>query len=147
MPIQELSCPSHQVVSRTSADGRAEVTLADSERFSGNRDFILRYRLSGQKIAPGLLLHRGDGENFFLLMAQPPQKLAAADMPPREYIFVVDVSGSMNGFPLDTAKSLMGDLVNGLRSSDTFNIVVFAESAAAFEDLTLRPRSPAASSC
>lgn len=134
MPIQELSCPSHQVVSRISADGRAEVTLADSERFSGNRDFILRYRLSGQKIAPGLLLHRGDGENFFLLMAQPPQKLAAADMPPREYIFVVDVSGSMNGFPLDTAKGLMGDLVNGLRSSDTFNIVVFADGSETFRE-------------
>ena len=27
--------------------GRAEMALADSERFSGNRDFILRYRLAG----------------------------------------------------------------------------------------------------
>jgi Ca-activated chloride channel family protein len=132
MPIQELSSPSHQVVSRTSVDGRAEVRLADSERFSGNRDFILRYRLSGQKIASGLLLHRGHGENFFLLMAQPPQKLAAENLPPREYIFVVDVSGSMHGFPLDTAKRLMGDLVNGLRPSDAFNIVVFADGSETF---------------
>ena len=132
IPIQELSSPSHQIVSRTSADGRAEVTLADSERFSGNRDFILRYGLSGQKIESGLLLYRGGGENFFLLMAQPPQKVAPADLPPREYIFVVDVSGSMNGFPLDTAKKLMGDLVNGLRPADTFNIVVFADGSQAF---------------
>jgi Ca-activated chloride channel family protein len=132
MPIHELSSPSHQVVSRTTADGRAEIALADSERFSGNRDFMLRYRLSGQKIASGLLLHRGDGENFFLLMAQPPQKPAEQDLPPREYVFVVDVSGSMNGFPLDTAKKLMGDLVNGLRPSDTFNILVFADGSETF---------------
>jgi Ca-activated chloride channel family protein len=28
------------------------------------------------------------------------------DIPPREYIFVVDVSGSMDGFPLQTSKQL-----------------------------------------
>ena len=53
-------------------------------------------------------------------------------MPPREYIFVLDVSGSMHGFPLDTAKKLMGDLVNVLRPSDTFNIVVFADGSDTF---------------
>ncbi len=132
MPIQELSSPSHHIVSGTNAGGNAEVTLADSERFSGNRDFILRYRLSGQKIGSGLLLYRGASENFFLLMAQPPKKVTPADLPPREYIFVVDVSGSMNGYPLDTAKKLMRDLVNGLRPSDTFNIVVFADGSEIF---------------
>ena len=132
MPIQELSSPSHQLVSRTGAGGRAEIRLADSERFSGNRDFILRYRLSGSKIGSGLLLYRGESENFFLLMEQPPRKVEAEDVPAREYIFVVDVSGSMNGFPLNTAKKLMGDLVNGLRPSDLFNIVVFADGSQTF---------------
>jgi Ca-activated chloride channel family protein len=132
MPIQELSSPSHKIVSRASGQGRTEIALADSEQFSGNRDFILRYRLSGRKIGSGLLLYRGDGENFFLLMAQPPQAVTAGDLPPREYIFVVDVSGSMHGFPLDTAKKLMGDLVNGLRPYDTFNIVVFADGSDTF---------------
>ena len=28
-------------------------------------------------------------------------------IPPREYVFIVDVSGSMHGFPLDTTKALM----------------------------------------
>jgi Ca-activated chloride channel family protein len=103
--------------------------LADSERLSGNRDFILRYRLAGEEIASGLLLYRGTDENFFLLMAEPPQAVAADEVPPREYIFVLDVSGSMHGFPLDTAKGLMGDLVNVLHPSDTFNIVVFADGS------------------
>lgn len=62
-------------------------------------------------------------------MAQPPQAVAADEVPPREYIFVLDVSGSMNGFPLDTAKTLMRDLVAVLRPTDTFNIVVFADGS------------------
>ena len=58
-------------------------------------------------------------------------------MPPREYIFVIDVSGSMYGFPLDTAKKLMGDLVNVLRPSDTFNIVVFASGSETFSPVSV----------
>jgi Ca-activated chloride channel family protein len=129
VPIQVLSSPSHQMQVRSTGDGRAEVMLADSDRFSGNRDVIVRYQLAGREIASGLLLHEGADENFFLLMAQPPQAVAPDQVPPREYIFVLDVSGSMNGFPLATAKTLMRDLVNVLKRRDTFNIVVFASGS------------------
>src|SRR5258705_2155991 len=142
MPIQELSSPSHQLVSRSSGQGRAEIALADSDRFSGNRDFILRYRLAGRTIGSGLLLYRGSDENFFLLMAEPPQSVAAEEVTPREYIFVVDVSGSMNGFPLDTGKKLMGDLVNVLRPSDTFNVVVFADGSEEFAPASVPATRP-----
>jgi len=142
MPIQELSSPSHQLVSRSSRQGRAEIALADSERFSGNRDFILRYRLAGRTIGSGLLLYQGSDENFFLLMAEPPQSVATEEVPPREYIFVVDVSGSMYGFPLDTGKKLMGDLVNVLRPSDTFNVVVFADGSEQFAPASVPATRP-----
>jgi Ca-activated chloride channel family protein len=127
--IQELVSPSHQLLIRSKGEGRAELMLPDSEQLSGNRDFILRYRLAGQEIGAGLLLYQGRDENFFLLMAEPPQSVTPDEVPPREYVFVVDVSGSMNGFPLDTAKKLMSDLINVLRPSDTFNIVVFADGS------------------
>ena len=107
VPFQELASPSHQLMIRTTAPGRAEMTLADSEQFSGNRDFILRYRLAGQKIGAGLLVYQGRDENFFLLMAEPPQAVTRDEIPPRDYVFIVDVSGSMYGFPLDTAKKLL----------------------------------------
>jgi Ca-activated chloride channel homolog len=132
VPLQELASPSHQVVVRSSNAGRADVVLADSERLSGNRDFILRYRLAGAEIASGLLLYQGRDENFFLLIAEPPQAVEPSEMPRREYIFVVDVSGSMFGFPLDTAKQLMTDLANVLRPSDVFNVVVFADGSEIF---------------
>jgi Ca-activated chloride channel family protein len=142
IPIQEIASPSHQVDLRWAAPGRVELALAEAERHSGNRDLILRYRLAGEEIAAGLLLHRGREENFFLLMAQPPQAVAADAVPPREYIFVVDVSGSMYGFPLDTTKTLMRDLVGVLRPSDTFNVVVFADGSETFAPGSVPATSP-----
>ena len=65
-------------------------------------------------------------ENYFLYMAQPPQRVATEAIPPREYIFVVDVSGSMDGFPLNTSKRLLKDLIGKLRPTDLFNVVLFA---------------------
>jgi len=45
---------------------------------------------------------------------------------PREYVFVLDVSGSMHGFPIETAKALLRGLVANLRPTDTFNIIPFS---------------------
>ena len=104
MPLHELACPSHQTWTEWEGASKAVVRLDAEESGGGNRDFILRYRLAGERIASGLLLYQGEDEGFFLVMAQPPARVAASDVPPREYIFVVDVSGSMSGFPLDTAK-------------------------------------------
>ena len=68
----------------------------------------------------------------------------------------------MNGFPLDTAKTLMRDLFGGIRSTDTFNVLLFAgESRVLAEtplpatpeniergtDLIDSPRAAAAPSC
>jgi Ca-activated chloride channel family protein len=47
---------------------------------------------------------------------------------PRDYIFVVDISGSMHGYPLDTAKVLLQHLIGSLRPSDTFNVMLFSGS-------------------
>ena len=132
VPIQDLACPSHPLSVRWDGPTRAELSLPEAERFSGNRDVVIRYRLSGSDVGSGLLLYRGADENFFLLITQPPQSVATEMLPPREYVFVLDVSGSMNGFPLDTAKGLMTDLIHGLRPTDAFNIVVFADGSNVF---------------
>ena len=142
MPIQEIASPSHHVLFRPAGQGRTEMTLADTERLSGNRDFVLRYRLAGETISSGLLLYQGRDENFFLLMAEPPRTVAAEEIPAREYIFVLDVSGSMNGFPLDTGKKLMSDLATVLRPSDSFNVVVFADGTETFAQTSVPATRP-----
>ncbi|HET6420047.1 MAG TPA: VIT domain-containing protein [Geobacteraceae bacterium] len=126
MPIREVTSPSHKVDLAWKDKTVAGVSLDKADAFGGNRDFILKYRLDGIEIQSGLMLYKGEKENFFLLMVQPPEKIKAAQILPREYIFILDVSGSMHGFPLDTAKVLIKDLIGGLRPSDKFNLVLFS---------------------
>jgi Ca-activated chloride channel family protein len=137
--VQEATSPSHALSLVPGKDGATLVRLADGEP-ANDRDFVLDYRLAGGAIQSGLLLSRGTDENFFLAMVEPPARVPAGLIVPRDYVFVVDVSGSMHGFPLDTARTLMDDLLSGLRPSDTFNLVLFAG-----DSYLLAPRSVPAS--
>jgi len=126
IPLKNVSCPSHKADMVFKGRNAVQVTLDQSEIQGGNRDFILRYRLGGNKIESGLWLYSDGKENFFMATIQPPEQVKDAMIPPREYIFIVDVSGSMHGFPLDVSKRLIGELLEGLKSTDRFNILFFA---------------------
>jgi len=126
MSIKDLASSSHKVNTAFNGPQSARVTLDKSDKNGGNKDYTLRYRLAGDKIQSGLLLYEGEKENFFLYMLQPPKSVKASQIPGREYIFVVDVSGSMWGFPLDISKRLLKNLIGNLRPKDTFNVLLFS---------------------
>ena len=132
MPIQDLISTTHEVGIQYKDKATADIALSPAEHFGGNRDYVLKYRLEGGQIESGLMLYEGEEENFFLLMIQPPERVAPEDVPAREFIFIVDVSGSMNGFPLEVSKTLMRELVANLRGIDTFNILLFAGTSALY---------------
>ncbi|KWT96884.1 MULTISPECIES: VIT and VWA domain-containing protein [unclassified Variovorax] len=131
--IKEVRSTTHAIdVGKRDNDQHADITLARAGEPANNRDFVLDWRLAGEKIESGLMLYKGQGENaenFFLAMVEPPKSVAANAISPRDYIFVVDISGSMHGFPLDTAKVLLERLIGGLRPSDTFNVLLFSGSS------------------
>ncbi len=130
MPLQDVTCTSHKAQLKYEGTNTVQVSLDPAERQGGNRDFILKYRLAGGEIEDGLLLYETGGEKYFLYMAQPPKRVSVDKIPPREYIFIVDVSGSMHGFPLDVSKKLMRNLLTGLRPTDKFNVMLFAGTSA-----------------
>ncbi len=134
--IQDVSVPSHKVNVTWTGGNQAQIALDPAEKEGGNRDVVLRYRLAGAKVESGLVLQDGPGEKFFLLTVEPPARVAASDIPPREYVFIIDVSGSMHGFPLDTAKKLIEDLIGGLRPIDRFDVILFSGA-----HRTMSPRS------
>ena len=133
--IKNIASPSHAL--RVASSENHHRAIIDVEKGFGisNRDFILNYRLAGDTIESGIMLYQGgnsnenEDENFFLAMIEPPQTVTPETIPPRDYIFVVDTSGSMKGFPLNTAKQVVTELMQGLRPNDTFNIMLFSGSS------------------
>jgi Ca-activated chloride channel family protein len=128
--IKEAASPSHRVRVAYKGAQRAEVELLREAGNGPNRDFILRYQLAGAGIESGLLLFENGDEKFFLAMIEPPRRVTPAQIPPRDYVFIVDVSGSMHGFPLEVSKTLMRNLLSGLKETDSFNVLLFAGDSA-----------------
>ena len=122
IPIKQMGSPSHEIRVKYSGARRADLEMLEGGARGANRDFILHYQLAGDTIESGLMLYESGGEKYFLAMIEPPRRVTAAQIPPRDYLFVLDVSGSMNGFPLEVAKRLMRNLLTGLRPQDTFNV-------------------------
>lgn len=137
IPVQSVVCPTHKTNITFPSLNAAHVTLDASESDGGNRDVVVTYSLQGNKIESGVLLYEHGDENFFLVMIQPPKKVMKEEIPPREYIFIVDVSGSMNGFPLDISKKLLRNLILNLKPDDKFNVVLFAGVAATLSPVSL----------
>lgn len=126
LPLSKVWVTSHKVNIVKTGNDRAKVTLAKNQKDGGNRDYILKYTLQGKAIHSGLLLYPDKKDNYFLFMIEPPKKVQMNMVPSREYVFIIDVSGSMNGFPLEVSKALIQNIVNGLRKKDYFNILFFA---------------------
>ncbi|MCH7847853.1 MAG: VWA domain-containing protein, partial [Planctomycetes bacterium] len=107
------------------APNKVTVALADNDEIP-NRDFVLSWRTSAETITEAKLTHAGDNGGFFTLILQPPDRIEDADVPPRELIFVMDISGSMSGYPIEKSKEVITKAIDAMRPRDTFNVITFA---------------------
>jgi Ca-activated chloride channel homolog len=125
VPIDGLNAKTHDVLLDRPDVRRAHISLKDRETIP-NKDFILRYDVAGQKINDALLTHSTGHSGFFTLILQPPERVTAEDVTPKELVFVLDTSGSMGGFPIEKAKETMKLALDNLYPYDTFNLITFA---------------------
>jgi Ca-activated chloride channel family protein len=138
LEIAALESPSHQVVVGRPNIDIADVTLASAAEIP-NRDLVVRYRLAGKTPQVALLTNHEKRGAHFLLMVQPQAKMKPAEVAPREYVFVIDTSGSMGGYPLETAKSTMARLLRVLRPVDRFQVIRFDSQAERFAPEPVTP--------
>jgi Ca-activated chloride channel family protein len=103
----------------------ALVQLADRVTIP-NKDFILSYDVAGATMQDGLVTHRLGADGYFMLILQPPRSFVPAEVVPKELVFVLDTSGSMQGFPIEKAKETMKLALDGLYPQDTFNLITFS---------------------
>src|SRR5438874_3086103 len=125
VPIDALNSNTHEVIIERPDDRRAHVALKDQSTIP-NKDFIIRYDVAGKQISDALLTHSTGHSGFFTLILQPPEKVTAEDVTPKELVFVLDTSGSMSGFPIEKAKETMKLALDNLYPYDTFNLITFS---------------------
>lgn len=139
--LEQIVSASHAIEVKPSGDSRAHVSLAANDRIP-NRDFVLRYRVAGDRIKSDLITHRDERGTFFSLMVYPPADLRKIERQPVEMIFVLDCSGSMKGKPLAKARQAMERALRKLRPSDSFQIIRFSTTASQLGSRPL-PATPA----
>ncbi|HEY3581316.1 MAG TPA: TonB-dependent receptor [Pyrinomonadaceae bacterium] len=134
VPIQLLNSETHEIEVERTGDNTAVVRLKDQATIP-NKDFVLKYQVAGDAIHDAILAHRTDRGGFFTLILQPPQRVSAEDVMPKELVFVLDSSGSMSGFPFEKARETLLLALDNLYPHDTFNLITFAgETKILFND-------------
>jgi Ca-activated chloride channel family protein len=132
VPIQDLKVVNHQADVARQGNSQAEVRLSPADSIP-NKDFVLRYQVAGKKPEMAVLAHTGDytdakrlGRGYFMLMIQPKEDERLTKSPPREIVFLLDVSGSMSGQPTEKNKEAMREMLKLCREIDTVQVITFA---------------------
>ena len=131
VPVVNLGSKSHKVAVKETGKSTRTITLDAGDRIP-NKDFILDYTVAGESPEVALLRHGKGGRGFFTLIIQPKAKFEAKEITPKEMIFIVDRSGSMNGFPIETVKAAMKKCLLGMNPDDTFQVIGFSNKAETF---------------
>ncbi|MFX0053536.1 MAG: VWA domain-containing protein [Promethearchaeota archaeon] len=84
----------------------------------------ITYALDRQTGGAQLLTHTNGSDQFFVYMLAP-EVTEVVETAPRQYVFVLDKSGSMRGLKIDQAKTAFSSMIGTLLSQDIFNIVTF----------------------
>jgi Ca-activated chloride channel family protein len=121
-----VNCVSHVVNVQRLANGRERVELATGATIP-NKDFILELQeAESTRPKAALFVSPNDsGEANFLLAAFPPT-VAPTQRMPVEMLYMIDVSGSMEGTSIQQARAALLEALDRLRSDDRFGILAFS---------------------
>lgn len=93
-------------------------------------DFLFYYAVSADELGMTLLTYDDptDGDDgVFMLIATPPSDPTDAVSIPKDLVFVLDRSGSMQGDKIEQAKEALQYIVNNLNPDDRFAVVSFSD--------------------
>ncbi len=126
--IEDLRSVNHQIAVTRPGESQAVVRLDPADAIP-NKDFVLRYKVAGDRVKSAMLTHRDERGGFFTLMLYPPDDLRDIPRGPMEMIFVLDCSGSMDGRPIEQAKAAVSHALKKMRPDDTFQIIRFSNNS------------------
>jgi len=129
MGARRIESPSHRISVESEGDDVHFVALAE-EITVPDRDFVLRVERDAAKtLEPTWVTQRTASGDYGMLTVYPPATAAPgspAAARPRDVLFLVDRSGSMQGVRFESAKTGLDRCLQRLRPQDRFHVVAFS---------------------
>ena len=126
MPLNEIGGRGHEMRAKKRNGSDVYDLVSVSPRVPMDRDLLIAWRPSvGSSPAVAALTETRGDTTYALLMILPPENAHTQRGQPREQIFVIDTSGSMEGGSLPQAQAAMVDALGRLTTADRFNVFQF----------------------
>jgi len=124
LPLANISSPYHKVQVQKEQTQHV-IKLTENTAFM-DRDFVLNWKPTASSSPQAAIFSEElDGEFYSLLMLMPPQVQGENLALPRDVVFIIDTSGSMQGASIQQAKASLKRGLAKLRTRDRFSIVAF----------------------
>ena len=124
VPIAALQSPSHALDTGDCGASGCRAVLRGP--VPANKDFVLDWTLApGAAPAAALISEEKDARHYGLVMVVPPALERRAAAIPREAIFIIDTSGSMQGASIAQAREALELAIRRLAATDRFNVIEF----------------------
>jgi hypothetical protein len=133
--IKTIYSPTHKIGINREGDRQAKLSF-EEKNVQPDRNFQLFYSLSNADFGMSLMTYReAADEGYFMIIFAPKVEQDASAIVPKDIIFVLDTSGSMDEKgKIGKALSALKFGVRKLNSEDRFNIVVFNTDSHKFRE-------------
>ena len=123
-PLTGIKLPDLPSALFTSITNGFQVTYSGSVPFDG---ITLTYGTTRYEGDASIIGYSNGTENFFAYNLAP--ELNDTSSMPRQFVFVIDRSGSMTGLPMDYVKQAFANVISSMNDQDKFNVIAFSSIA------------------
>lgn len=124
-PISCIKSKLHEISKVSKREKHSTVNLAPHSEIP-NKDFVLSWHVGSKRLQSGVQMHRVSKDGYVSISLMPPDKVASDEKVAKEFIFLVDCSGSQAGLPIQKAKDTLLYILEKMGPNDTLQILAFS---------------------
>lgn len=124
--LRDIFSPSHEVVINRKDNNHVSIHYKGKD-IDPDDNFECYYSVSDDNFGITLFTHRADEDEdgYFMLLVSPKYEVKKTDVIEKDFIFVLDHSGSMARRKIEQAKAALRYCVQNLNDGDRFNLILF----------------------
>jgi len=119
LKIKDLDSKTHSI--------KIENNTVSARNIKLDSDFVLDVKLAEQSFSKGYLKELPKGKKAVYLSFFPDIEVENKQTP-KDYVFVIDISGSMSGYKIEQTKEAVIKCLKQLNKGDRFNVIAFESS-------------------